>query len=124
MVLARIMGPPFIIAALHLFLYRKNVQKIMDEMAGNDAALFFGGIAALVVGMILVTAHNVWNGDWPVIITLIGWIGVLKGTLLLLWPNAGKHTVQYFQKSSGIVAVGGLIALILGGYLTYAGYFM
>lgn len=122
-VIARIMGPPFVIAALHLFLYRKHVQKVMDEMMKSEAALFFGGFAALVMGMIFVTLHNVWEG-WPIIITLIGWIGLAKGTTLMLWPKVSKGMVAYVGKSSSMVPLGGLIALVLGGYLCYAGYFM
>lgn len=124
MVLARIMGPTFVVAALHLFLYRKHVQKVMDELMSSEAGMFYGAYAALVMGLIVVTFHNMWEGDYQILITLIGWIAVIKGVLLMLWPRAAKNVIVYFQKSDGMIALGGLISLVIGGYLSYAGYFM
>jgi hypothetical protein len=44
----------------------------------------------LVLGLAVVSSHNVWVGDWPVVITILGWVMVAKSLVFLLF-------VQYFK---------------------------
>ena len=68
----------------------------------------------------MILGHNVWSGGaLPVIVTLIGWLALIKGLLLLfLSPEAVLGGLQYEQLFYMYAA----IALILGVYLTYAGF--
>jgi hypothetical protein len=85
--------------------------------------VFVVGLMAVVAGLAMVLGHNVWSGGaLPVIITLIGWLTLIKGVLFLfLSPEAGAglflggiHYEQFFYLQAAI-------SLLLGVYLTYAG---
>jgi hypothetical protein len=71
----------------------------------------------------MVLGHNIWSGGGlPVTVTLIGWLSLFKGVLLLfLSPEAepafflaGLHYGQLFDLYVAIT-------LFLGIYLTYGG---
>jgi hypothetical protein len=58
----------------------------------------------------------------PVVVTLIGWISLVKGLAILFLPSVaaqgfvlGEHYAPRFYVNAGIT-------LILGGYLTYGGF--
>jgi hypothetical protein len=72
----------------------------------------------------IILAHNVWSGGTlPIIVTLFGWVSLIKGTLLLvLSPETesrvfivGLHYDQHPNLYAGF-------ALLLGAYLTFAGF--
>ena len=101
----------------------KYFRKMIDEMMKCSACMFFGGIMALVVGFLMVTYHNVWVYEWRVIITILGWLGLIKGVMLFLVPKPFMKFSEKIMKMKNlnVVAVG---ALIFGGILGYFGFFM
>jgi hypothetical protein len=40
-----------------------------------------------VMGMVIVALCNVWNADWRVLVTLLGWLTVVKGAVITLFPS-------------------------------------
>ena len=91
----------------------------------HDApATFVIGLVLVAAGLASILCHNVWSGGAvPVIVTLIGWLTMIKGALFLLLPPPaavgfviwGSAYEQYFYGDIAIV-------LALGSYLTYAGF--
>ena len=85
--LARIFALVYITVGVGMFLNPKYYQKMIDSVMKEHGLLYFGGVFALVFGFILVSSHNIWEKNWTVLITIIGWIALLKGFLLLLFPT-------------------------------------
>ncbi len=89
----------------------------------NPPVLFVAGIMALAAGLAIILCHNVWSGGVrPVIVTLVGWITLIKGLLLVfLTPEAAAgfflERLQYEQRFYWYVGV----SFLLGDYLTYSG---
>jgi len=71
----------------------------------------------------MVLAHNVWSGGaLPVVVTLFGWILLIRGALLLFLPPeavAGMMDSFHFEQLFYVYAG---ITLVLGLYLTYGGF--
>ena len=59
---------------------------------GETAGLATAAIH-LPLGIIIVAFHDVWRG-WPLVITLIGWALLLKGTLHLLFPAMAHRSLK------------------------------
>ena len=38
-------------------------------------------------GLAVVLTHNVWVADWPVLITILGWLTAIAGAFRLLAPQ-------------------------------------
>ncbi|MEA1909750.1 MAG: hypothetical protein U9M89_01875 [Patescibacteria group bacterium] len=101
--------------------YSRVVTDLLHD-EDNAAAMYFGGALAAVVGLLIVLNHNVWESSWVVVITIIGWLGLIKGFILLVFP--GKMDVifgSWFNK--GNIRVWGFIALLIGLFLGYYGFF-
>jgi hypothetical protein len=43
----------------------------MKEFIGSRALIFITGVLALLAGLIVVNAHNLWVPDWRVLITAL-----------------------------------------------------
>jgi hypothetical protein len=74
----------------------------------------------LVLGLTVVTLHNVWVADWPVVITVVGWIMVLKSVAFLFLPQVMTVFVSWSLASLTVwIRIAGLVLATLGGTLVY-----
>ena len=76
-----------------------------------------GGLFLFAAGIAITHFHQYWVPDWPVVITVMGWLILLFGGTRMFFPLAKQNT----NKS---VTNGVLVLLFLTGvFLTYKGYF-
>jgi hypothetical protein len=120
--LAKIIGPYLIIVGIGVLLNLKTYQNMIGDFVKNSALLYLGGVIALLVGLLLVLIHNVWIASWIVIITIIGWLGIMKGAWLIIFPNTVGKLTDAYQNKTGLLVVHLFIALALGIFLTLKGY--
>ncbi len=97
-------------------------KKIYQDFIDNGMALYFGGFTALAIGYLLVTFHNVWEMDWHVIITVIGWIALIKGMLILVRPEAMIALTKAIIKKEGALKIQAVIVIIFGLLLSFLGF--
>jgi hypothetical protein len=96
----------------------------MVEGAITDKPLMFTyAIISLGLGLAMVLGHNVWSGGaLPVVVTLVGWLILAKG-LLLLFLAPESLTGMYKQMQYGErINLYMLPSLLIGLYLTWAGF--
>ena len=121
--IAKILGPCLLIVAFGLIFKRQAYQRIMEDYCKNAALVFFGGLLALLIGLIVVLTHNLWVAGWPVLITIYGWGGIIKGIWLIVFPDTVPKFMQAYQKNKALLTVHSGIVLIFGAALTILGYF-
>ncbi len=118
--LARLMGPFLLILSSSLLINRKQALSWMREGVKNRVLIILSGVMALVVGELIVSVHSLWVNDWRVIVTLIGWLLVLKGVVRILFP---QHFASWVGRFTGRgLLIGSLVALAIGIVLTVNGY--
>lgn len=122
--LAKLLGPYFIIVAFGILFNLKIYQKIMEDFCKNSALIYLGGIMALFFGLLVVLFHNVWVASWEVIITIFGWLGLIKGIWLITFPNSVTKFSEAYQKNLTLLRIHLVIVLALGLFLTVKGYFV
>ncbi len=76
---------------------------------------------ATVTGLLLISVHNVWVQDWPVIITLVGWILFLKGSWFMLFPDKAIAHAKTWNKEH-YYKIGGLTIAIIGAFLSLVAF--
>jgi len=118
----KILSPCFLAVAFGIMFNRGFYQKVMEDYCKNAALVFFGGVFALLVGLIVVLTHNVWLAGWPVIITIYGWGGIIKGVWLIIFPNSVSRFMQVYLKNKALLVIHSVIVLIVGGALAIFGY--
>jgi hypothetical protein len=121
--LAKLLGPYFIVITIGVLLNLKHYQKMVENFFDNAALLYLGGVLALFFGILIVLAHNVWAANWTVIITIIGWMGLVKGICLIVCPNMMLKMTKKCYQSTVPLAVSVVIFLALGVLLVVKGYF-
>jgi len=63
---------------LSLFINPGQYQEIIKDLGKSSVLLYFMGLTATVLGAAIVFAHNIWIANWTVIVTLVGWISLVK----------------------------------------------
>jgi hypothetical protein len=56
------------------------------------------------------------------VVTLVGWITLLRGIALLLLPHETERKVLVFFQRSGPHYAAAIVAIVLGLWLAYAGF--
>jgi hypothetical protein len=96
----------------------------MKAILRDPPLLFMAGIMGMTAGLAIVLSHNVWSGGvLPIIVTLFGWASLIKGMLLLVLSPETESRVfivgLHYEQHPNLYAI---FMLLLGAYLTYAGF--
>ncbi|MBU1018291.1 hypothetical protein KKA33_04670 [Patescibacteria group bacterium] len=121
--LAKVIGIVYVVAGLSMFFNAKYYQKLLPELIKNTVWTFTMGLISLVVFFIWVLSHNVWEG-WPLLVTLFGWIALLKSAIMLLFPEWMKKMSLVFMKWVDVKAWWGGVGLFVGLLFSYFGFFV
>ncbi len=121
--LAKLIGPYCLVASVGMFLNQANYQKSMEDYLNNAALKLIGGMLALIIGLLIVNTHNVWEGSWRVIITIFGWISLIKGIWIFCFPNQTSTVARAYQNNSKLLKGNLVLLFILGVFLTVKGYY-
>ena len=121
LLLARLMGPLFLVAGAGVLLNREHYRQMIGSFLTDAALYYFSGALALIAGVAILLFHNLWVADWRVAITIIGWLSLLKGLLRLLFPQAGRRYAGLVESRAMVLGIG-IFALLLGAWLCAMGY--
>jgi len=121
--LARLIGVFEILIALSMLMHKQAFVELITAMLQDRPLLFFISIITVIAGLAIILSHNIWfGGALPVVVTLFGWAILLKGLLSLFFPPEVMISTldilrfeEYFYLYAGA-------PLLLGLYLTYAGF--
>lgn len=121
--LGRLIGLFLLIAALAMFLDRDSVIEMATALIDDRALLLIVGMVTLGIGLAIVLGHNVWSGGLlPLLVTLFGWSQFLRGLALLLLPAEAQIAFFQVMRLEDFFYLYAGIPLVLGAYLTYAGF--
>ena len=120
--IAQIIGLLFCIDAVGVLVNTAFYRRIVEELIESPALCYLGGILALFFGLFILNFNNAWTADWTVIITIIGWLSVVKGVLLIVFPNVYPHLSNWMRKGDPMMRYMGIIYLLLGLFLTVKGF--
>jgi hypothetical protein len=84
--LAKFWGWYLIIFFLILSFNPKRIKQIFTDLK-DEKFLIITSFIAIIVGLINILFHNIWEPSWKLIITLIGWMSLFIGLALFIFPN-------------------------------------
>ena len=73
----------------------------------------------LVMGLVIVHAHNFWEFKWQLAITLLGWILVIKNAVYLLCTSCIDHFMLTTRSMRLWLRVTGTIFSFVGAILVF-----
>jgi hypothetical protein len=117
--LARLMGL-FTILLVPCLLVRGSA--VMLATLADGPVMLVYAIVSIAIGIALILRHNVWSGGaLPLVVTILGWLVLAKGLLLLLRPEALSRIVERLHYGENYY-LWLAPAFLLGLYLTWAGF--
>ena len=120
--LARLFGLNCLIIAAAMLSQPEAFVSIVHAFVADAPLVLIAGVFTLFGGLALVLLHNYWSGGaLTVIITLIGWLTLIKAVVLVVLPS-NKLIALYGGVSSTHILISGSLTLLLGIYLTVAGF--
>jgi len=118
--LARFMGLFTILVVVSLLVCG---SAIIGATVADGPVMLVYAIISLAIGIAMILGHNVWSGGaLPVVVTIVGWLILAKGLLLLFLKTEALsglfERMQYGENYYLFLAP----AFVIGIYLTWAGF--
>lgn len=112
-----------VIGLSHLLQPAAWVEFFVDLRNRGRAGAFTEGILLLGFGAFIAAFHNIWSG-LPALLTMVGWIQILKGLLRFTAPQFCLRIYQRLSvESAWEFRVAGALSLVLGALFTYIALF-
>jgi len=120
--IARLMGPITLVMGLALAFNAAVYRAMAEQFLASYAMIFLAGLLTMASGLAIVLTHNVWVADWRVLITVLGWLFVISGTIRTVAPQQAAAMGRRLLAHAITSKIGAAIDLILGALLCYFGY--
>jgi hypothetical protein len=118
--LASLWGMVLVFVPLSLLINPKQIKGLFAKIE-DEASTYFCGIIAFTLGTATILLNNVWARDWKVIVTVIGWVAILKGLCAMFCTDKFiKMRVSIKDKEWLSYAI--LAVLFLGLVCVYFGF--
>jgi len=120
---AALIGPYLIAVGLAILINGKAFRAMLAEVSDDRGLIFFAGLIALAIGATLIKLHNVWVLDWPVLVTILGWLSLIGGFFRIIWPEAAAALARRFSTNEVAMNVLALVSVLAGATLINFGFF-
>ena len=121
-ILAKIFGLYFIALGLAFILNPDHFKGMYQQVRKDENFLLIGGVFALLIGIVIISIHNIWIFNWSVILTILGWWSLIKGFALLAYPGTIKYFSFIDNRSRVFYRLTGLVYTVFGLFLSYKGW--
>jgi hypothetical protein len=119
--IARIASVVYLSAALGAVFTRDYYRRLADDLFKNAALTYLSGFTAVVLGFLIVNYHNIWRKDWTLLVTILGWLAVLKGILMIAFPKLVQNYSRSILEGKGLQFFP-YVATIVGLLFGYLGF--
>ncbi len=121
--LGKLLGLYCIIFALAMMSQKQRIVATMNALIRNPPLLLYVELIGLAAGLAMALGHNIWSGGaLPVVVTLVGWWTAIKGVLLLAVPQDAVIKLMAVLRYEELFYVYMGATLVLGLFLTVAGF--
>jgi len=120
--LARLLGPLLLFPGIGLLINPRVFRTMATEVVGKVTLVYLFGLTDLAGGLAVVLTHNVWVASWRVLITLIGWLMLIRGAARVLATDWVMGYGAKIVRNKQLYPVSGTVLVLLGLVLCYFGY--
>jgi len=122
--LSRLLGLYLLIMACAMLARPQSTLDTVGSLLYDTPLLYILGVVLVFAGLAVVLVHNLWRGGAAaVIVTVIGWLTLLKGIFFLaLSPIAVRDFYLLQLRFAHLYYFYAVVTLALGAYLTYQGF--
>ena len=119
-ILAALIGLYFICGGIAILRDRKVMSGMMQALADQPLLSYFGGVMAFAIGGTILAVHSLWTGWLAGFVTLVGWVALAEGVLLIAAREPFLKIVSKLKLENRFGTVMSLGIIALGGVLLVA----
>ncbi|HKY58812.1 MAG TPA: hypothetical protein VJL80_12300 [Aeromicrobium sp.] len=119
---ARVLGPYFVIAMAVYAAKAPDLPMLLKSFDSDPLLPWTTGAFTLITGLVIVALHQVWSGTAAIIITVTGWLTVLKGVVILGFPSVYDTLADSITDATAVIMAQAFVVGGIGLYLTYIGW--
>ena len=116
--IAKIISVIYISTGIAVLIGTINFKDIVNDFEKSPALTFVAGSVGIFIGIILIEYHNIWVMNWNVLITIISWLFLIGGVIVVIIPKSLSY-YKVFIKSSWLL---GILMIIFGMVMGYFGF--
>lgn len=120
--IAKLLGPVILVTATPMVLSPKTIHTLATDFLKSLPLIYITGVLVLVGGLSIVNAHNRWNLDWTVFITIFGWAMIIGGAARVAVPTIVVRVGTAMMGGPTTIRLTGALWGLIGALLTYKGY--
>ncbi|MBU4371020.1 MAG: hypothetical protein KKH02_01650 [Proteobacteria bacterium] len=119
--IAKITAVIYLSASLGGFFSRDYYRRLAEDMYKNATLTYMMGFITVILGFLIVHYHNLWVRDWTVLVTIIGWLALIKGILIIVFPKFMQRLSEPFL-TERVLKIIPYVTLFLGLLFGYFGF--
>ena len=109
----------WLVFGLSHLLYPAQWAALFLPLRERKSGGFLLALFNLPVGLLVVLWHNVWVWDIPVVVTVAGWVMVLKSVVYLLFPQAVSLVMPTEERMTRGFRIAGVVSIVPGVLLLH-----
>jgi hypothetical protein len=116
---AQVLGIFFALVGISMVLNSRGTAAAIEEAVQHKGILWTWGLLSTLIGSVIVVFNsNMWTSGLPLLVTILGWIALIKGVFILLFPHAAASLYRKINKNGTLVFCG-IVAIIIAAILFY-----
>lgn len=119
---AKAYGLYFIVVGIGLLVSPDRFRSWYEDIMSESRRVLFGGTISLIIGCFIIATHHHLVFDWPLIITLIGYWGIVSGLGCYVSDKFITLFRPMIDSSNMIYRLSGLAWFLLGLFLAFKGF--
>ena len=117
--LAKLFGFYLLIISAIWLLYKKQFESAIKDMFFSSGLLAFSGFFNLFFGLAIVIAHPIFEANWRGLITLFGYLALVKGVVRVAFQSYCQKMLAKMLKKETLIVI---IMVVVGAILLYHGF--
>jgi hypothetical protein len=119
---ARVLGPFLVIVDVTAVLRASEMQTLLKDFTANSLWTWVVGAFVLLGGLVIIALHQYWHGAAAIIVSALGWLVVLRGLLLLAFPEVFVSIGNSVIEATAWWKAACIAFALVGVCLTYVGW--
>lgn len=119
---ARILGPYLTIVAVVVLFRTPDMRSLLTEFTETAVWPWVMGALVLLAGIAIVATHQRWRRPAAIVVSILGWMLVARGVLLLAFPEIFAELANRTIDAAGVWRNVVVVLGVIGLYLTYVGW--
>ncbi len=118
----QLFGLGYLAAGLGILVSPKFYARMISQMLDSPPIIYVSGAMAFVAGFLLIRFFSSWSADLPIILTIIGWIALVKGLSAIILPELFIKFSRGLVRSQRAILGTGVVMAALGIAMLYIGF--